>query len=318
MILILSYHSYEQCTDPVIDWLLYYKANFIKITFEDIYKGDKVKFDVNSNKVYFNDIDLVQEIGSIYLRRFETDLDLNLKNCFPTSQAITELRYEMEDLTRYFFYLLRDKVWLPDSLNINIDKLTTLSIAKQCGLKIPETIITNSKKYAFDFVSKIHSIVKPIHFSGYYVDKEQTYSVYTNSISLMEVSKINNNHFFPTLFQEKIDKEFEVRAFFLDGEIYATAIITDEETYDDVKRTFGSDTINWIPFQFPEKICSQIINFMKRLNLNTGSIDMMKDKNGEFVFIEINPVGQFLAPSRRCNYNLEQKIAKWLFEHDKR
>ena len=33
--------------------------------------------------------------------------------------------------------------------------------------------------------------------------------------------------------------------------------------------------------------------------------------------LEINPVGQFSAPGYRCNYRLEEKIAKWLIDYDK-
>ena len=28
MVLVLSFSEYEQCTDPVIDWLLYYNIKF--------------------------------------------------------------------------------------------------------------------------------------------------------------------------------------------------------------------------------------------------------------------------------------------------
>jgi len=35
MILILSYKDYEQGTDPISEWLLYYKYPFRKITIED-------------------------------------------------------------------------------------------------------------------------------------------------------------------------------------------------------------------------------------------------------------------------------------------
>jgi hypothetical protein len=37
MILILGTSSYEQGTNPVIDWLIHYKAAFIKITIEDLF-----------------------------------------------------------------------------------------------------------------------------------------------------------------------------------------------------------------------------------------------------------------------------------------
>ena len=35
MILALSFDHYEQGTDPVIDWLIYHKADFVKVTIQD-------------------------------------------------------------------------------------------------------------------------------------------------------------------------------------------------------------------------------------------------------------------------------------------
>ena len=36
MIVVLSYDFYEQGTDPVIDWLLFYNAPFVKVTYQDL------------------------------------------------------------------------------------------------------------------------------------------------------------------------------------------------------------------------------------------------------------------------------------------
>src|SRR5690606_30976121 len=121
-----------------------------------------------------------------------------------------------------------------------------------------------------------------------------------------------------TLFQECIDSEFEIRLFYLDGDFYATAIIITEKENDvvDVKLNYDSDNINWIPYKLPQEYEESIDAFMKSINLNTGSLDIMKTKGGQYVMLEINPVGQYNAPGYRCNYNLEEKIAKWLIKYD--
>jgi hypothetical protein len=52
------------------------------------------------------------------------------------------------------------------------------------------------------------------------------------------------------------------------------------------------------------------------MNLNTGSIDLICTKSGEYVFLEVNPVGQFSMVSFPCNYYLEEKIADLLIQKD--
>jgi D-alanine-D-alanine ligase-like ATP-grasp enzyme len=51
---------------------------------------------------------------------------------------------------------------------------------------------------------------------------------------------------------------------------------------------------------------------MNKLDLNCGSIDMIVTPKNEYVFLEVNPVGQFGMVSYPCNYNLEKKIAEYL------
>lgn len=45
---------------------------------------------------------------------------------------------------------------------------------------------------------------------------------------------------------------------------------------------------------------------MKGLNINMGSVDLLKASDGDIYFLEINPVGQFGLVSNFCNYHLEK------------
>jgi len=51
---------------------------------------------------------------------------------------------------------------------------------------------------------------------------------------------------------------------------------------------------------------------MKAVNLNTGSLDFIKSTDGEYVFLEVNPAGQFGMTSASCNYYLHKEIANYL------
>lgn len=316
MILVLSYEDFEQCTDPVLDWLLYYNAKFLKITYKDIYYSDNdIQFDINNKKLVYNGVDLTEEVSTVYYRRFATNVKIpELRNGFPTDQARYEVTNEMEHLIKYFYFLLEDKIWFPYPKYVDIDKLTSLTMAKEAGLSIPRSTVSNNKRCLSKFVEEVPaSITKPIKFSGYYIaDDGYTYTVLTNIITQKSLSEIKAHHFFPTLVQERINYQFEIRIFYLDGDFYAAAIIVPNSIYTDVKRHFGKAEIHWVPFQLPKTIENKLHKFMQSIKLNTGSIDMMKTKDGEYVFIEVNPVGQFIAPSRRCNFKIEKKIAEWL------
>ena len=64
-----------------------------------------------------------------------------------------------------------------------------------------------------------------------------------------------------------------------------------------------------IPFKLPLKMQEKLLKFIKIMHLDTGSIDMIVTPNDEFVFLEVNPIGQFGWVSNYSNYYLEEKIA---------
>ena len=53
---------------------------------------------------------------------------------------------------------------------------------------------------------------------------------------------------------------------------------------------------------------------MKKIGLNSGSIDMIVTPSNDFVFLEVNPVGMFWQVSYPCNFYIEREIAKFLCE----
>lgn len=316
MILVLTYKEYEQSTDPVIDWLLYYKASFIKIFIEDLLTHtNKYRIDVDKKKIFVDEVEISAKIKVVFYRRFEKYIhfksDLNLGQI--NKKIDRESNGELNDLFNYIFYVLGNKIWFPHYSKIDVNKLEMLNIAESVGLNIPSSTITNSKEVVINFKQKKGKIIyKPIRQISYYIFGKYTYSPYTIEIGDDEINKLND-YFFPSLFQEKIESEFEIRCFYLDGDIFASAILINSEIKEvDIKLNFNSTTTKWMNYILPNDIKQKIFFFMNTVGLNTGSIDLLKTKDNYYYFLEVNPVGQYFAPSVNCNYYIEKKIAEWL------
>ena len=67
-----------------------------------------------------------------------------------------------------------------------------------------------------------------------------------------------------------------------------------------------------VPFKLPKEVYSMVLEFMKDIEINTGSFDFIYSNRGEYVFLEVNPVGQFGMVSMPCNYYIEKRIAETL------
>jgi len=86
----------------------------------------------------------------------------------------------------------------------------------------------------------------------------------------------------------------------------------DPKTLQDFRRYNYQNPNRFVPFNLPSQIESKIFCLMDELDLQTGSIDLIKDTTGKYYFLEINPNGQYGMVSKPCNYFLEREIAEYL------
>ena len=109
-------------------------------------------------------------------------------------------------------------------------------------------------------------------------------------------------------------KEIELRIFYLHGEFYSSAIFSqrDPQTRIDFRHYNNEKPNKVIPYKLPVEQEKKLQSLMQISGLNSGSIDMVLTDKGEYVFLEINPIGQFEQVSIPCNYNIFKKIAEIL------
>jgi ATP-GRASP peptide maturase of grasp-with-spasm system len=195
----------------------------------------------------------------------------------------------------------------------SLNKLEVLHRAKKIGLSIPDSFIITSKNKALELLKNGDYITKPYYETTYIQYKETAYQNYT---SIVNGSGLENcgNIMFPTLFQRKAEKLFELRIFFLKGQFYSMAIFSQQSEKTEVDfRNYNFETPNRsVPYTLPKSIEVKLDLLFKELNLNCGSVDMILSKDYEYVFLEINPVGQFGMVSIPCNYYIEETLMKTL------
>ena len=187
--------------------------------------------------------------------------------------------------------------------------------ADALGLKTPEWVICNTKSALVEFSKKHSSIItKPLGEVTNYKESANTLKyVRTEIVKETTIDEMPES-FFPSFFQEYIDKNIEIRSFFLEGKFYSMAIFSqlDSKTKVDFRNYNDEHPNRNVPFQLPNFIEEKLARLMDKINLNTGSIDLILNNKGDFYFLEVNPVGQFGMTSKPCNYYLEKKIAELL------
>lgn len=126
----------------------------------------------------YNSLNLTKEIGSIFYRRFKVNFDFRLSyNLGEINRRLnTETNSELAHLSELFFFLLKDKNWLPKPSVLEVNKEIVLSIAKSCGLYTPRTLISTSKDDLLKFYAKFPIVYKPLNGFSYYTIGEHASS----------------------------------------------------------------------------------------------------------------------------------------------
>ena len=315
MILIFS-DPREVSTNHVIDWLIYYKVDFIRVCSDSQFEIDF--FDINTG--YFellidNKRISSTDITGYWYRRNSFSVKASIDEDDPLKSYLSKIyKRDISTIILQVINLIENSVKnsLGSYFNHSINKLHQLEVAKKCGLKIPESYISRdlekidqSKKY----------ITKPLNTIFDFIDDNYFITNYTNEIN----REYYSSSFAPTLVQEKINKKFEIRTFYIENKTFSMAIFSqqnpktevDFRKYDDVKPN------RRVPFNLPKSIDKKIIKLMNQLHLNTGSLDIIYTQNGDYLFLEVNPIGQFGMTSIPCNYYIEKNIADFLVRNGK-
>lgn len=299
----------------VYNWINYYGKTCHLVGYEDFIKDFVIdrKLTNDENTYVVREKDSKELISSIWFRR-ENNSDIidtiNLENKDIEKVFNNLVNKELLSLKKIFWNDGGDTIrFLSNYDSILIDKFEVLKIAQSVGLKIPETIVTNEKEVLATFIKRHGEVISKAAYENLSFQYYRTaYMQYVDSFSKQDLAKIPNN-FFPSVFQQKIETEVSIRAFFLDGEIYSTAIINADNKLVDYRADF--ENRRTVPIKSPQNIEDNIKILMKKLSINIGGIDLLKQKEG-FYFLEVNPNGYFGGNSQICNYHLPKKIAQFL------
>lgn len=324
MILVLSQKD-EKSTDEVLIEMRYLGIDFIRINEDDMLRNLELhlinqnfdlSFSVNNRKVLLSEITgFWYRRGRFNFRFNETLLDTLLIDDFILYRQYIDQEFE------HITALLKEHLKQIPHINSFDDnfnsKMTQLYWAAKLGLKIPDTSILNNKSSLMKFFNDSENgiILKNIRTNSFkkYFETSTRYYI-TNHITPVteENIKQSSDSFLPTKFQKYTDKKFEIRSFFIKENFYSMAIFSqqNEQTKLDFRNYDYSNPNRNVPFQLPKSIESKLKKLMKRLNLNSGSIDLIYTNSSKFIFLEVNPIGQFDWLSKECNYNIPNLIAK--------
>lgn len=303
-------------SDFIIRNLKKENVEFYRFNTEEVTKSLELTIDFSSDKYLIFDsnqdkfIDL-SKFTSVYYRRPKLPVICNegLSNG-ELKFLQNELIFNLEGV----YKLLRSAYWVSPLYSIREaeNKIYQLHIAKSLGFNIPKSIIANSARNIRSFFKKNNQecIIKPIK-SGLIGDNEDSKIVFTNKLKNLpdSDSKIKMS---PNFMQSEVKKKGDIRVIVVGNKVFSTFINsqTSHLTITDWRK--GETPLDHKRIDLPKTLEQKCITLLKKLNLRYGAIDFILDKSDNFIFLEINPNGQWAWIENQTGYQISSEIVKLL------
>jgi len=310
MVLIHSRFA-DETANEVVSWLTSYgipfkRINFINDFFNSISESEK-GIDILGN----NEKKIRSIYSSFYLNGGTVKINSPLTKMDNFGMGINKYLFgESKLLYAHFYKGFPEKGF--GNFPIDINKLTVLRIAIECGLMVPPTAVVNSKQQLEFYFSKWERIITKSIGNGAEIEAGE-FSISgqrTEEITRSDMERLSND-FSPSLIQKLIPKNFEVRVFWFDNEVYSVAIFSQRDRSAMIDFRNG-EKLRTVPYNLDVQYQKILNRLMHNLKLNYGSIDLIVTPNDEIYFLEVNPFGQFGFLSKAGNFHIEKKIADYL------
>ena len=183
------------------------------------------------------------------------------------------------------------------------NKAAQLVKARELGLAIPATLIGNDPAAIRAFLARHpgRTIYKPFT-PGDWMEQGELHMLYTASVDAAMLPADGLLQACPGIYQERVDKQFEVRATFMGNTCAAIRIDSQQTAHGqlDWRRAQESETMPAGVIDVPLHVRARCRRLMQRMDLVFGCFDFIVTPEGEWVFLEVNEAGQFLFLEAWC------------------
>jgi MvdC family ATP-grasp ribosomal peptide maturase len=217
-----------------------------------------------------------------------------------------------------FFDTLHDAHWVNnlERQRAAENKQRQLRLATRAGLRVPRTLVTNDAAAARQFFAEtdgqtVAKLLRPLEIS---MNSENPF-VYTSRVREEDLAGAEALRHSPMVFQELIEKAYELRVAYVAGEVFAGALDATGTSrgQTDWRRADPSEC-RWQKAQLPTEVARSLRVLLTELGLVFGAVDLICTPAGEHVFLEVNPGGEWGMLERDLELPISEAIAQALLD----
>lgn len=220
---------------------------------------------------------------------------------------------ENQVYSRYFpYHVARRALWInsPQAELESCNKLLQLRIARDCGMSVPTTVVTNDSAVARRFVEDAERAGKRTIYKSLIPPETRFFEslpagAMGGLTTFVDEGSIVDQDIFkksPGIFQHVVDSQYELRIFVIGAAFVAIAHnFRDLPDWKIDSRIVLGRNRHTKYHPIPQHFKSRCMEFMTRMGLSMGSFDVMVYRTGRYVFLEVNPQGAWLWMEDVCD-----------------
>ncbi|MEV5537473.1 ATP-grasp ribosomal peptide maturase [Saccharopolyspora shandongensis] len=163
--------------------------------------------------------------------------------------------------------------------------------AHECGLTVPDSLISNEPETGRRFVAEGRTVTKLLGSNT--ISEEGTRKLaWTRVVGDADIADMRGFDVTTHMLQRWVPKQFEARVIVIGEHVTAAEIHAGSAaSYVDYRSDY--DALSYSPLDVPDEVVKGIRALMTSLDLIYGALDFVVTPAGEWVFLEINPGGQY-------------------------
>jgi hypothetical protein len=192
-----------------------------------------------------------------------------------------------------------DCLWVPAKPSVDRlahNKTKQLALAASLGFQIPRTLITNSPESFLEFYAQCEGgmVTKVLGNNVVYRDGEVVGAAFTHLVRRRDAANYRAIRYAPVILQEYVPKQVELRVTVVGSRVFAAEIHSQASraTRHDW-RHYDHERATYAPHALPPAMEALCVRLVQALGLCFSAIDLVLTPEGDYVFLEINPNGQW-------------------------
>lgn len=201
----------------------------------------------------------------------------------------------------------------PSKVRCGENKLIQLQIARSLNLAIPETLVTNDPVLVRKFASGRKSVIAKSLAVGVLEHAGSRWSICSQDLLEDELLDDHSIQAAPIIIQERVKKLAEVRVTIVGGRLFSTKIIL-EGGGNDVPdwHEVNDSLVKYERHKIPPALSAICLQMVRTLGLVYSALDFILTPTGEYVFLEINPSGQWGWIEQETEYSITDELVNVL------